>query len=170
MPFEVRRIVTGHNDSGLAVIKHDEVLVSEHRRPGYDALVAWCTSDFPVNNNEEAYNLGEPGQKGSRVLFRICEMIPGDHTPVMHRTETLDYAIIISGEMELHLDGGEVEILKSGDIVIQRGTNHAWKAVGTVPVKVMFILIDAKPAWVNGKQLGNFLDNFGGKISPMPSA
>jgi len=168
MTFKVRRIVTGHDDSGLAIIKQDEVLVSESRRPGYDALVAWCTSEFPVNNNEDAYRGGEPGSKGSRILFRIGEMTPGDHTPVMHRTETLDYAIIISGEMELHLDGGEVETLKSGDIVIQRGTNHAWKAVGAAPVKVIFILIDAEPASVNGTLLGNYLDNFGGKISPMP--
>ena len=169
MTFQLRRIVTGHNDEGLAVVKADEILVSEPRRPGYDALVAWCTGQLPCDNSEEAYTGGVPGKKGSRVLLRLGEMVPGNHTPVMHRTETLDYAIIISGEMELSLDSGEVETLKAGDIVIQRGTNHAWRPVGNVPVRVLFVLIDAEPVSVNGEALCEFLDNFGGAISPMPS-
>lgn len=170
MAFELRRIVTGHDDNGLAIIKADEILKSEQRRPGYDALVAWCTAQLPVNNNEDMYNAGVPGQKGSRVLLRIGEMAPGDHKPAMHRTETLDYAVIISGEMELQLDSGQVETLRAGDIVIQRGTNHAWRPVGTEPVKVLFLLVDAEPVVVDGKVLGDFLDNFGPGISPMPAA
>lgn len=169
MTFQLRRIVTGHDDEGLAVVKADDILVSESRRPGYDALVAWCTGQLPCDNSEEAYTGGAPGRKGSRVLLRLGEMVPGSHTPVMHRTETLDYAIILSGEMELSLDGGQVETLKAGDIVIQRGTNHAWRPVGTVPVRVLFVLIDAEPVQVNGKTLGDFLDNFPGKLTPMPS-
>lgn len=168
MPFQLRRIVTGHDGEGLAVVKADEVLRSEPRRPGYDALVAWCTDKLPCDNSEDAYNAGRPGKKGSRVLLRLGEMRPGDHTPVMHRTETLDYAVILSGRMELSLDSGQVEVLEAGDIVIQRGTNHAWRPVGSDPVRVLFILIDAEPVSVNGRLLGDYLDNFGGTVSPMP--
>ncbi|MDB5534644.1 MAG: hypothetical protein JWO28_2959 [Hyphomicrobiales bacterium] len=171
MAFEFRRVVTGHDEHGLAVVKADEVVASEPRRPEYDAVVAWCTDSLPVNNDEDAYSAGRPGRKGNRVLLRVGEMRPGNFTPVMHRTETLDYAIIVSGEMEMLLDSGEVvRHLKAGDIVIQRGTNHAWRAVGDEAVKVLFVLIDAEPAHVAGKQLGDFLDNFGPGVTPMPSA
>jgi uncharacterized cupin superfamily protein len=169
MTFELRRLVTGHDAEGLAVVKADDILLSGPRKPGYEALVAWCTDQFPVDNNDETYSAGRPGKKGSRVLLRIGEMMPGDHDPVMHRTETLDYAVIISGEMELRLDGGQVETLKAGDVVIQRGTNHAWKPVGSAPVKVLFVLMDAEPACVAGKVLGDYLENFGPGVSPMPS-
>jgi quercetin dioxygenase-like cupin family protein len=169
MSFQLRRIVTGHDGEGLAVVKANEVLRSEPRRPGYEALVAWCTDQLPCDNSEESYTGGTPGKKGSRVLLRVGEMVPGEHTPVMHRTETLDYAIILSGEMELSLDGGQIETLTAGDIVIQRGTNHAWRPVGSAPVKVLFILIDAEPIVIDGKVLSDFLDNFAGSISPMPS-
>jgi len=170
MSFKLRRIVTGHDDQGLAIVKADDILASEPRRPGYEALVAWCTGQFPVNNDENAYTAGRPGLKGSRVLLRIGEMIPGGHDPIMHRTETLDYAVILAGQMELILDSGQVEMLEAGDVVIQRGTNHAWKPVGAVPVKVLFVLMDAEPARVAGKVLGDHLENLGPGISPMPTA
>jgi quercetin dioxygenase-like cupin family protein len=170
MAFEFRRVVTGHDERGLAVVKADEVVSSQPRRPGYDAAVAWCTDSLPVNNNEDAYSAGRPGAKGSRVLLRVGEMLPGGHTPVMHRTETLDYAIVVSGEMEMLLDSGEVvQNLKAGDIVVQRGTNHAWRPVGPEAVRLLFVLIDAEPAYAGGKRLGDFLDNFAPGVSPMPS-
>jgi hypothetical protein len=61
----------------------------------------------------------------------------------MHRTKTVDYVLILSGEIDLLLDDSEVH-LKSGDVLIQRGTNHAWVNRGTAPCQVAFILIDAK--------------------------
>ena len=172
MSFNFRRVVTGHNDQGMAVVKQDEVMTSIERRPGYQAQTVWCTAQFPVNNDEDKYNGGAPGPKGTRVLMRIGEMQPGESTKpshVMHRTETLDYAIVLSGRCDMLLDSGEVvRHLKEGDVVIQRGTNHAWVATGPGPVKFLFVLLDAEPARVGDKVLGEFLDNFDGKMRPMP--
>jgi quercetin dioxygenase-like cupin family protein len=125
-----------------------------------------------VNNDEDAFNNGEPGPKGQRVLMRIGEMQPGEKSSgIMHRTETLDYAVVLAGECDMELDNGEmIRGLKVGDVVIQRGTNHGWIARGSAPVRFLFVLIDAHPVHVGDKILGDFLGNFGGKISPMPQS
>jgi mannose-6-phosphate isomerase-like protein (cupin superfamily) len=70
-----------------------------------------------------------------------CREMPRD--PAMHRTRTVDYALILSGEIDMLLDDSEVH-LKAGDVVIQRGTNHAWVNRGTQPCRVAVILLDAK--------------------------
>jgi quercetin dioxygenase-like cupin family protein len=172
MTFEIRRVITGHDNNGNAIVKRDEIMKSQERLPGYQAMTVWCTREFPVNNDEYAFNEAEPGPKGQRVLMRIGEMQPGEHSArVMHRTETLDYAVVLSGECDMELDNGEmIHGLKAGDIVIQRGTNHGWIAKGSTPVRFLFVLIDAHPVRVGDKILGDFLDNFGGKISPMPQS
>lgn len=170
MSFEFRRVITGHDKSGLAVIKEDAVVASSARSSNYEAATVWCTAQFPVNNDEDAYTHGEPGPKGSRVLMRIGEMRPGDVVArPMHRTETLDFAIVLSGSCDMALDGGEVvRRLSPGDVVIQRGTNHAWVLNGESPVRFLFVLIDAHPVHCGDKILGDFLDNFGGTQTPMP--
>ena len=61
----------------------------------------------------------------------------------MHRTETLDYAVVLEGEITMLLDDSEVN-LKAGDVVIQRGTNHAWSNRSGKPVRMLYILIDGK--------------------------
>ena len=66
----------------------------------------------------------------------------GPH-PLMHRTQTLDYAIVIDGELTLVLDDSET-VLRAGDIVIQRGTSHAWANRSAAPCRVAFVLIDGQ--------------------------
>ena len=168
MTLQFRRVVTGHDKSGLAVVKEDKEIVAGERLPGYFASTVWCTTQFPVDNDEHSIGDSGPGEKGSRVLMRIGEMradAPASHQ--MHRTESLDYAVILSGECEMRLDSGEtVKRLKAGDVVIQRGTNHAWIPVGSEPCRFLFVLIDAKPVICGDKVLGEFLDNFAGQIHP----
>jgi uncharacterized cupin superfamily protein len=89
---------------------------------------------------------------GGGSTFRINEWAAG-HARFTHRTETMDYAIVLSGEIDLELDSGEVIHLKSGDVVVQRGTMHTWVNRGSVPAVTAFILIDAKPVEVNGKEM-----------------
>ncbi len=171
MAFEIRRVITGHDGQGNAIIRNDEVVRSHERLPGYQAMTVWCTGELPVNNDEDAFNNGEAGPKGQRVLMRIGEMEPDAHSAsVMHRTETLDYAVVLAGECDMELDNGEmIRGLKTGDVVIQRGTNHKWIVRGEAPVRFLFVLIDAHPVRVGDRILGDDLANLHGKISPMPS-
>ncbi|HZU89948.1 MAG TPA: cupin domain-containing protein, partial [Stellaceae bacterium] len=86
------------------------------------------------------------------TVIRITEIAPGA-PKFMHRTETLDYALLLSGECDLELDSGEIVHLKAGDVVVQRGTMHAWVNNGTAPCVFAFVLIDAMPATVGGAAL-----------------
>jgi mannose-6-phosphate isomerase-like protein (cupin superfamily) len=170
MPFRFRRVVTGHDDDGQAVVAMDDTVEADPRLPGYDAKVVWCTSRFPPSNDEDTFDDGRPGAKGTRVLFRTAEFQPGEFTiPSMHRTETQDIALILSGELDMVLDGGEVvERLSAGDFVVQRGTMHAWVPRGSEPVRVLFVLMDAEPVRVGERWLTEDLSIFGGRVSPMP--
>ena len=85
-------------------------------------------------------------------MIRITEFAPGA-PKFMHRTETVDYAVLLSGECDLELDSGEIAHMKPGDIVVQRGTMHAWVNNGTAPAVFAFILIDADPVSVKGQSL-----------------
>ena len=172
MAFEVRRVTTGHDANGKAVVKRDENLRSQPRLPGYEGITVWCTSELPADNNEDSFAFDKIGPKGYRVLLRIAEMEPNQHSKaLMHRTETLDYAIILSGEAEMELDDGEtISNLKAGDVVIQRGTNHGWANRSSAPVRYLFVLIDAEPVTIGDKTLGNDFTNLQGMPKPMPDA
>jgi len=82
---------------------------------------------------------------GQGTVVRVVEFSPGA-PKFMHRTETLDYGIVLSGECDLELDDGEMLRVRQGDIVVQRGTMHAWVNNGTQPCVFVFVLIDANPA------------------------
>ena len=77
-------------------------------------------------------------------VLRIVEMAPGHRSP-MHRTPSLDYGIVLSGEIELELDDGRSVLLHSGDVVVQRGTIHAWRNPGAMPARMAFVLLSAAP-------------------------
>ena len=162
MTLQVRRIVTGHDANGNAVVATDERLTAVSRRIGANVTGCemWSTDRMPVDNSEEAgaaqragfvkrYNYVGTGQG---TTFRITEWAPG-HARFTHRTETVDYAILLSGEIDLELENNEIVHLKPGDVVVQRGTTHTWVNRGSVPAVTAFILIDANPAEVNGQEL-----------------
>ena len=89
---------------------------------------------------------------GQGTVVRVVEFLPGA-PKFMHRTETLDYGIVLSGECDLELDEGETLRVRQGDIVVQRGTMHAWVNNGTQPCAIAFVLIDATPAQAGGQIL-----------------
>jgi uncharacterized cupin superfamily protein len=162
MTLQVRRIITGHDANGKAVVAGDERLTAVSRRIGahITGCEIWSTDRMPVDNSEAAGAAQRAGfvkrynyvGTGEGTTFRITEWAPG-HARFTHRTETLDYAILLSGEIDLELEDGVVVHLKPGDVVVQRGTTHTWVNRGSVPAVTAFILIDAKPAEVNGELL-----------------
>ena len=156
MAVQVRRVVTGHDAKGRAVVKIDEVsknIISS--RPGQTACVVWTTESFPVNNTGDAdeglRNVGTTLKNGT--VFRIVEFAPGV-APRNHRTDSIDYAVVVSGEIDMEFDDSVVH-LKAGDVLVQRGTIHNWVNRGTRPCVMAFILIDAKPVEVDRKVLNS---------------
>lgn len=154
MAVHVRRVVTGHDRDGRAVVKIDEIsknVVS--RRPGQSACVVWTTESFPVDNTgDDDQGLRQVGTTlKNGTVFRINEFAPGV-APRNHRTDSIDYAIVLSGEIDMELDDAVVH-LKAGDVVVQRGTIHNWSNRGTAPCTIAFVLIDAKPVEIDGKVL-----------------
>jgi len=154
MPLQLRRIVTGHDANGRAVVKIDEIsknLISA--RPGSTACVVWTSESFPVDNTGDAdEGLRKVGTTlNNGTVFRVVEFVPGV-APRVHRTDSIDYAVVMSGEIDMELDDSVVH-LKAGDVLVQRGTIHNWVNRGTEACVIAFILIDAKPVEVGGKVL-----------------
>ena len=122
MPMRVRRVITDHDSSGRAIVSADEVCKGVSARPGHERCDLWKAPDGTV--------------------FRLVEYQPGV-APRNHRTETVDYAIVLSGEIEMDLDGTLVR-LRQGDALVQRNTIHNWVNRGTQPCVIAFVLVPAK--------------------------
>lgn len=132
--------MTGHNRDGKSVIKWDTEIESKPGRANFAKVDLWATDSLPVRLPEDdptSWDLGTSMANGS--VFRLCRFEPGV-AERWHRTDSLDYGIVLSGEILMQLDEEEV-LLKAGDIVIQRATMHNWVNRGTEPCVVAFILI-----------------------------
>ena len=160
MQSTIRRIVTGHNEEAKAIVKTDDVLNGHLVDGGIAAFIkVWTTNTSPADNNDESDGaLRETGLTcpGGTVL-RIVDFAPGCKSP-MHRTTSIDYGIVLEGEMAMELDGGSVTHLKAGDVVVQRGTNHLWHNRSDRLCRMAFVLIEAKPLAIGGVVLQNNYD------------
>ena len=147
MTLQIRRVVTGHSAEGRARVEIDENVKNViSNRPGASSSVIWATKGFPVNNDgfeESTTGPFETTVEGGTV-FRVVRYQPGV-APRNHRTDSIDYAVVISGTIEMELDDGVVVKLKAGDVLVQRGTIHNWVNRGTEDCVVAFVLINAKP-------------------------
>jgi mannose-6-phosphate isomerase-like protein (cupin superfamily) len=154
MSLQVRRVVTGHDGRGRAIVVIDETTKNvQASRPGASASVIWTTDTIPADNSSRedggARKVGTTLAGGT--VFRVIEYGPGV-APRVHRTDSIDYAVIISGEIDMQLDDSEVH-LKAGDVLVQRGTIHNWVNRGEKPCVIAFVLVDAKPATGGGETL-----------------
>ena len=154
MALRIRRVVTGHDANGKAIVKIDEMVKNaKSGRPGASAAVIWTTDTLPADNDgqgdESTRKTGTTLPGGS--VFRVVEFSPGV-VPRNHRTDSIDYGVVISGEIEMDLDGTLVR-LEAGDVLVQRGTIHNWINRGSEPCVIAFSLIDAKPVTAGGKTL-----------------
>jgi hypothetical protein len=181
MPAPFRRIVTGHNAEGKAVVVQDAPPARVARIGGESGPVfyeVWNTRETPARIDRAS---GEPAEAGISLAppkngtrIRVLDFPPDDprlaamsaeearalfatigageassHTgagsrhAMMHRTETVDYGIVLEGELVLILDEGETTV-RAGDIVVQRGTNHGWANRSGKACRIAFILIDGQ--------------------------
>jgi quercetin dioxygenase-like cupin family protein len=154
MALTFRRVVTGHDANGRAIVQIDEMAQNQaSTRPGATACVVWTTEDFPVDNNNDR----DEGQRqtgttlANGTVFRLLELAPGA-SPRNHRTDSIDYAVVMSGEIDMELDDTTVH-LRAGDVLVQRGTIHNWVNHGTQPCVIAFVLIAANPVTARGKVL-----------------
>lgn len=150
-----RRIVTGILNNKSVILEDKIVENSVEHFPNLVISDIWNTQETPASLDFEKTipNAGFPQTPPNGTYFRYVsippdselgvEVKPDEPHPMMHQTQTLDYIIILSGELYLIMDEGET-LLKPGDIVIQRGTNHAWSNRSTEPCIQLAILIDAK--------------------------
>lgn len=154
MTLNIRRVVTGHDAQGRAKVLIDEQVKNVFSpRPGAAYSVIWSSEGFPVNNDgsedPSTKKIGTTIENGT--VFRIVSFGPGV-SPRNHRTDSVDYAVVMSGEIDMQLDHETVH-LKAGDVLVQRGTIHNWVNNGTVPCVIAFTLVSAKPVTAGGKPL-----------------
>jgi mannose-6-phosphate isomerase-like protein (cupin superfamily) len=174
MAIPIRRVVTGHDANGKAVVVYDGVCPSHVAHDGGIAATSvWLTDRTPAafataDQGTKVRSL-EPPEAGS--IFRLVEFPPADpkvmaritradifgeeakvitptaqasrQHPLMHRTKTIDYVVVMSGEIDMWLDDETVH-MKRGDVMVQQGTNHAWINTGTEPCLIAFAMIDAE--------------------------
>ncbi len=144
----IRRVVTGHDTQGQAVFRSDDLFpLLPIPQGGADFALIWTTGQVPVDNNDATEGRDRPADltlRGGSVI-RVGDLLPGTVSP-MHRSNSIDYGIVMSGQIELELDNGETRLLGPGDVVVQRGTIHLWRNPSlTETCRMIWILIEATP-------------------------
>lgn len=169
----MRRVVTGHRADGRSAVVIDaEAPNVKRRHAGNASTLLWVTEESPAEVSGSADRAARdiavpPPRRGS--IFRVAEFPPGvggevrdnetvlrdfgigpevrrghpPRHPAMHRTRSLDYVVVLEGEIDLLLDEGEVR-LRAGDVVVQRATNHAWINRGGATCRLAMVFIDAE--------------------------
>ena len=155
----VRRVVTGHDAQGKAVVKIDAPCGDfVQARPNGFVYNIWTTDTHPANNNGDADAGRRPGvftMVPDGTVFRILDFHPGVSQRV-HRTDTIDYIVVMSGEIDMELETGEEVHLRAGDVMVQRGTVHNWINRGSVPCVMAIVLVHAKSVQAGGRSLEAF--------------
>ncbi|KAH8705421.1 hypothetical protein BGW36DRAFT_367556 [Talaromyces proteolyticus] len=158
---QTSRFITGHNANGLAIFNKDisEIIPAQNIPTGDILYLGYATNQFPTDLDKDLatyqHYLTNPPNftiPGGTVLCQI-DLAPGSVSP-LHRTLSLDYAVVIEGTVELKLDSDEVKILQQGDIAIQRGTKHLWRNTSNTEwARVLFILQESKAVEIAGETL-----------------
>jgi quercetin dioxygenase-like cupin family protein len=143
-----RRVVTGHDANGTPVIWMDGN-ATNHKFPSakISSTLMWSTEESPTqllsDEDEGARILGSaPPANGSR--FTMMEFQPGNAAH-LHRTDTVDYVICVTGEIDMFVDDTQYITLRAGDVLIQRGTYHSWANRSDKPCRLAVVLLDAVP-------------------------
>jgi quercetin dioxygenase-like cupin family protein len=159
----LQRLITTHNEAGQAIFSSalPETAPTTEVAPGLNFTLGYSTTSFPASlaNDSDITSYGTmlsqpPGLAiPNGTVCRIVEFAPGSES-IMHRTVSLDYGIVLEGEIELELDSGEKRKMERGDIAVQRATMHAWRNVGEGWARMCFVLTACEAPVVGGKPLG----------------
>jgi quercetin dioxygenase-like cupin family protein len=143
-----RRIVTSHDPQGKARVWKDDHLEGQPSRVDkIRTRLIWSTDAVPADYLHDE-DMGErklgiqPPPGGTR--FSVIEIEPGN-AAYMHRTDSLDYVICLAGEIEMEMDGGTKVKMAAGDVMVQRGTQHAWVNRSSAPCRLAVVLVDGAP-------------------------
>lgn len=158
--------LTGHNDEGKAIIHSARPVEWDNFDDGKLAMRVAYTTSFPpdvnkdadVSDHEKKMATGKLGlvSSGGTVL-RYVDFAP-DYTCMMHRTQSIDYGIVVEGQIESLLDSGETQLMGRGDVMVQRATMHAWRNPSkTEWARMIFCLQDCKPLFIGGERFGEDL-------------
>jgi mannose-6-phosphate isomerase-like protein (cupin superfamily) len=169
---DIHRVITGFDANNKSTALFDSQVPLEAGKSGNPGAILWITDSYPLGFSQEDTGKRPLGiaPPANGTVIRVVEFPPvddkalakmdpnfmmnvvGDNAPkrgvpvtnpLMHRTRTVDYAIIMSGEIDMMLDDKTVH-LKSGDVVVQQATNHAWLNHGKEPCRIVFVLMDSK--------------------------
>src|SRR5713226_783094 len=157
MARPMRRILTGHNAQGKSVILSDGPsphVLELAGMPGLALINLWVTDGAPARGTifrvvdfppDAAMAAAMDRGKAFEAMGAGHAMDPGAaRHPGMHKTSTVDYALVLDGEIWAIMDEGEV-LMRAGDCLVQRGTNHAWSNRSDRPCRIAFILVNADP-------------------------
>jgi quercetin dioxygenase-like cupin family protein len=147
MALNIRRVVTTNNENGKAKVLIDDVAGNlANPRPGVDTVLIWNTDTNPpavTGDEDNGARMVARAPVKNGTVFRIIEFGPGNESD-SHTTQTIDYALILEGEIDMELEPGETVRLRKGDVLVQRATVHNWRNHGTEPCVIAFILIDSQ--------------------------
>ncbi|KAI1444202.1 hypothetical protein F5Y02DRAFT_182389 [Annulohypoxylon stygium] len=162
-----RVVVTTHAEDGKSIFHSDRVLesFSPFGPSGSSFTIFDVRPSVPVNNLEEPTNPQKtlPRVPPTGINFCITNIAPRFSVP-MHRTVSLDYAVVLSGEIVLALDSGEEKTVKAGEFIVQQGVNHAWHNRTDEPCRIAFVGVGSeKIKLANGEELGETVIKAAGK-------
>lgn len=152
--FSVRRVVTGHDAGGKAAVVSDEMLGAKRISSTAERVLLWSTQVFPSDNQDETDGgLADlkPGD-ASRTTFGIVTLEPRSESPI-HRTVSLDYCVVIDGQIDLALADGVVTTIRRGEVVVQRGTLHGWNNTTDEPCVMAVVVTEASPVRIGDQEL-----------------
>ncbi|KAI1089065.1 hypothetical protein F5B19DRAFT_390872 [Rostrohypoxylon terebratum] len=153
-----RVVVTTHAEDGTSIFHSDRVLesFSPFGPTGSSFAILDVRASVPVNNLEGPTSPQKtlPRVPPAGINFCITNIAPHFSVP-MHRTVSLDYAVVLSGEIVLALDGGEEKTVKEGEFIVQQGVNHAWHNRTDEPCRIAFVGVSSeKIKLASGEELG----------------
>jgi quercetin dioxygenase-like cupin family protein len=146
----VRRVVTGHDANGIAMVLSDTRVSEAEERDGRWRTRVWATpvpGDIAAGTEIAAPAPSGPLAYAAGAQFLVFDF--GPHNVInMHRTDTVDYVVVMEGEIEMDLDEGTVT-LRAGDVLVQRGTNHVWRNATDRTARAAIVMIPAQPLGVS---------------------